>query len=149
MDTDIAAFLDSYIAAWNSMDFDALAGHWAVDEDEIYYVAEEVDTPLYTFAAVRDYWARTAATIEWVRIDTSDARSRLLDADLAALTYQMHVDASMRGYEQQGFKPVGSDVRASAILRRTEAGWRLIHYAEAPLGALPFLRRVYNANVRS
>ena len=43
---------------------------------------------------------------------------------------------------------VGSDVRLSAVLRKTADGWRFIHYAEAPLGALPFLRRVYNANVR-
>jgi len=148
MNDELTATIEAYIAAWNRMDFAALQALWNVDEDDIYYVAEEVDRPFHTFADVVEYWQRTGATIEWVKIAIADLKIKSLAQDLAVATYAMHVDASMRGYEQQGFQPVGSDVRVSAILRQTDAGWRYIHYTEAPLGALPFLRRVYNANVR-
>ena len=148
MTDDLTATVEAYITAWNRMDFAALESLWHAEEDDIYYVAEEVDKPFYEFADVVRYWQRTGETIEWVKISIDALTFKLLAADLAVTTYQLHVDASMRGYEQQGFKPVGSDVRVSAILRNTDDGWRYIHYTEAPLGALPIVRRVYNANVR-
>jgi ketosteroid isomerase-like protein len=149
MTDELTATVDAYITAWNRMDFSALAALWNAGEDGIYYVAEEVDRPFHAFSEVLDYWQRTSATIEWVKASITDLQFKSLTTDLSVATYAMHVDASMQGYEKQGFKAVGADVRVSAILRKTGNGWKYIHYAEAPLGALPFVRRMYNANVRN
>lgn len=145
---EISTTLDNYEQAWNRMDFDALAALWQQDEQGIYYVAEEIDKPLRDFDAVLEYWSRTKSTVESVQIATSNRRLKILCDDCCVATYEMHVDASMRGAKQQGYKPLGVDVRVSAILRLGASGWRFIHYVEAPLGALPFVRRAYNANAR-
>ncbi len=130
------------------MDFETLKGLWA-REDHLYYVAEETPTPMRSLAEIEHYYAHTAKTVEWVKLQLANHHFKSLADDLVVATFDMHVDASMHGYEQQGFKPVGFDHRVSAILRRTGDGWRFIHYVEAPLGVLPFIRRVYNDNVRS
>lgn len=143
----VNAVLDAYVDAWNRMDFAALGSLWDSSSPDLYYVAEEVDHALHGFAAIDAYWQRTAATVEFVRIRIEDRRVRQLADDIVVATWGMHVEASMRGYEAQGFSPVGSDVKVTAILRRCDGDWRFIHYVEAPLGALPFVRRVYNSNV--
>lgn len=140
--------IHQYREAWNRLDVDALTSFWDAQEPAIYYLAEEMDEPFYQLDQVVSYWGMTRDIIDRLNISVEDVRSRLLSDDLGVLTYRMHVDATMKGFNQQGFKPIGSDVKVSAILRQREGDWRMIHYMEAHLGALPFIRRVYNANVR-
>ncbi|MDJ0652793.1 MAG: nuclear transport factor 2 family protein [Xanthomonadales bacterium] len=146
---EIAAVLEQFQQAWNRMDFDSLRALWDRTDMEPYYLPEEVSQPLRDHAAIDDYFAHTQRSVEWVRVELADVRVKPLSDALVVATFAMHVDAAMRGYDVQGFAPVGLDTQVTTILRSGEAGWRFIHYAEAALGALPFLRRVYNANVRS
>ncbi|MGI9232585.1 MAG: YybH family protein [Woeseiaceae bacterium] len=149
MNADIDKLLDNYESAWNGKDFAALADLWHRAEPAIYYIAEEIDRPLHDFDAVLAYWEGTRTAVEAVHLSTSNRRWKSLTADLGVVTFEMHVDVRMAAPPQSTMQPIGSDVRVSAILRRTEAGWRFIHYVEAPIGALPFVRAIYNANVRS
>lgn len=149
MPTSPELTIDAYSAAWNAMDFAALSKLWDSSESEIYYVAEEMEQPMYRWPQVSAYFERTAATVEKVQLWVSNTQYKALTDTYTVATFDMHVDASMRGAAAQGFKPVGIDVRVSSILKRRNGQWRFIHYAEAPLGPLPFVRRAYNANVRS
>ena len=44
-------------------------------------------------------------------------------------------------------KPVGGDLRVTAVFRKTPAGWRLFHYVEAPLAPIIYVRRLYQGQV--
>ena len=147
MRDEIAAVVDAYEQAWSTLDIDSLSSLWDTNDDEIYYVAEEIDRPFHQMSEVLNYWERTKSMVESVRMSTSDRRCRQLSRDIAAITYEMHVDITMQGSRRQTSGPVGIDVRVSALLRATDAGWRFIHYAEAPLGAMPFERRTYQTPV--
>ena len=39
--------------------------------------------------------------------------------------------------------PIGTDARASAIFRKTDAGWRLITWAESPGSPILYVQRLY------
>jgi hypothetical protein len=149
MNTDIDALLDGYICAWNSMDFDTLQSLWDADEDEIHYLAEEIECPFYTLNDVIDYWSYAKLSIEWVSMIAANRRSKRLTDELCVVYYEMHVDLCMKDSNAMMPKPIGVDLNVSAILRKTIQGWRFIHYVEAPLGALPYLLGLYGANTRS
>jgi hypothetical protein len=148
MNADINTVLDAYISAWDSMDFDTLQSLWHADEDEIYYLAEEIDRPFYTLSDVIDYWNQADSIIDWLSVTASNRHCKQLTADLCVLSYEMHVDIGMKGSNTMKPKPIGVDIRVSTILRKTSEGWRFIHYAEAPLGTLPYIRSLYSANVQ-
>lgn len=149
MKQEINAVLDEYIDAWNQMQFDRLRALWDEGESEIYYLAEEIEHAFYQFSEILEYWQHTGAILEWLKISVTNRRIKPLTDALCTLSYDMQVDASMTGSSAMGFKPVGVDVRVSAILKKGPNGWRFIHYTESTLGALPFVRKMYNANVRS
>ena len=137
------ATIDACITAWNALDVDALYELWDADAEAVHYVAEELEQPLYRLNDVLEYWRRTAGIVTRVRMTTADRRIEPLGQDYCVATYAMHADIDLKTSGA-----IGVDLRVSGILRRTGNGWRFIHYVEAPLGTLPFLRRVYADNVR-
>lgn len=149
MDADLELVFKNYIAAWNALDFEGLQSFWDTNEPDIYYLAEEMEHPFYKLEDVVAYWEHVQLIISWITITPSGVHQKMLSEHLAVLTYSMHVDMGTAGPEKFGHKPLGVDVRVSAILRKTNEGWRFIHYAESPLGALPFIRRAYHANVKN
>jgi hypothetical protein len=46
-----------------------------------------------------------------------------------------------------GSKPIGDDVRVSAVLRNTPDGWRYIHWAESPKTAMVYIEDLYEKDV--
>jgi hypothetical protein len=148
MNADIDTLLDSYISAWNSMDFETLQSLWDADEKEIYYLAEEIESPFYTLKDVVEYWSYADLSIEWLSMTAANRGSKRLTDDLCVVYYEMHVDLGMKDSNAIMPKPIGVDLNVSAILRKTIQGWRFIHYVEAPLGALPYMLSLYSANTR-
>ncbi len=142
--TNLQDTMQQYIAAWNSLDFSTLQSLWDPSEDSIYYVAEEIEHPMTDLQSVVAYWEATAMIVSGLNMTTSNMQYKPLAEDIGVATYEMHMTATISG----SAKPIGVDVRVSAILRRRSGEWRFIHYAEAPLGALPFVRRASQANAR-
>ncbi|MEM1090904.1 MAG: nuclear transport factor 2 family protein [Pseudomonadota bacterium] len=140
--------IEAYRDAWNAMDFSALLQLWDHSEAEIYYLAEEFEKPMVSLDEVSNYFDLTTAAVESVQLWVDGLHLKSLAEDLQVATFDMHVDASLTGSAARGVKPLGIDVRVSSILRQREGQWRFIHYVEAPLGALPFVRRAYQANTR-
>lgn len=46
-----------------------------------------------------------------------------------------------------GRKPIGEEIRVSAVLRRTAEGWRYIHWAESPMTAPMYLMKLMERDV--
>lgn len=149
MNQELTTVLKDYINAWNELNFKVIQSLWHKEEEEIYYLAEEMEHPFYSLVEVVNYWNYVAQVLKWIHITTTNIRSKTLTDGLATMSYTMHADFGTAGPEKFGHKPLGVDVRVSTILRNTTKGWRFIHYAESPLGALPFIRRVYHTNVKT
>lgn len=149
MNADIDTLLDSYISAWSLMDFDTLQSLWNAEEDEIYYLAEEIENPFYTLNDVIDYWKYADSSIKWLSMTAANRRSKHLTDELCVVYYEMHVDLCMEDSNAMMPKPIGVDLNVSVIVRKTLQGWRFIHYVEAPLGALPYMLSLYSANTRT
>lgn len=141
MNIQVTALIDRYQSAWHALDADALAAMWV--DDNIYYVAEEIAQPFYTLDDVIAYWRAAAEQLSSVSMQLTNMRQHPLSETLVAVTYSMHVDARMQAANAT---PIGIDVRVSLIVRKLTEGWRLIHYIESPLGALPYVRARYAEN---
>ena len=44
-------------------------------------------------------------------------------------------------------KPIGGEVRVTALLREKDGRWKFFHWIEAPLASLIQLKRAHEANV--
>ena len=56
------------------------------------------------------------------------------------LGFRMNWTAAMRS---DPTRPIGGEVKVAVLLRHHEPMWRSVHYMEAPLGPLPFVRLAY------
>lgn len=117
---------------------------WDPAEDQPFYIAEEVPDPMYGWDTIEPYWHAAEDLLLKFSIRTWGLKCKLLSDDLAAMNFIMHWNGLIKGMEDS---PLGLDVRVSAIVRRTDEGWRFCHYVESPLGAFPYLKATYEANV--
>jgi hypothetical protein len=136
---DIENVLKECRTCWAARDFAALERLWDPDEPEPTYLAEEIRAPLFSYAEMRDYWERTKAATRGVHVETWNLRVRAIAPDLATAVYDMRWIGEFAGYNE----PIGGDSRVTAVFRRRPAGWRFIHYIEAPLAPIVYFKRCY------
>jgi len=117
---------------------------WDPDESHPFYIAEEIANPMYGWDVIEPYWQIAEEMLLKFSIRTWDLKYKLLTDELAAMNFMMHWNGLIKGMEDG---PMGLDVRVSAIVRLTSGGWRFCNYVESPLGAFPYLRATYEANV--
>lgn len=117
---------------------------WDPEEDNPFYIAEEVPGTMYGWGMIEPYWQEAEKILLKFAIRTFDMKCKPLGETHAALNFVMHWDGLIKGMEDA---PLGLDVRVSAIVRKTDQGWRFCHYVESPLGAFPYLKATYVANV--
>jgi hypothetical protein len=140
---DVAVVLDRLVAAWNALDFEALEQLWDAGESQPFYLPEEAPNALTTWSALRGYWQQTRRVTRALSMRTWDLQTKPIADDLAVALWQMHWNASVEGYE----RPVGGDNRVTAIFRRRGPDWRFIHYVEAPLAPILYMKRHYERDV--
>ena len=136
--------LKQFETRWNELRPTALRELWDPDEKEPFYIAEEIAEPMYGWEQIEPYWREAEQILVKFAIRTFDMRWKSVADGLVVMNYTMHWNGIVRGMEHN---PLGLDVRVSALLRRTAAGWRFCHYVESPLGAFPYLQASYRANV--
>ena len=137
---ELGQFLGDYERAWRGGNYEALRILWDSEEPEPIYVPEE-SAPLIGWPAIDAYFAGNRKVLANVAVRTWDHHVRALGTDTAILFYQMHwnakiVDGSL----------IGGDVRVSALVRHTAAGWRFFHYVEAPPAAMVQMRQMLRHN---
>lgn len=143
LETEIDALLTHYYAHFSAMDFAAARSVWDSAEPHPCYLAEEIDDFLRDWPAIEAYWASSQATMSKLQSRHWALRAQQIAADLATATWRLHWNAQIIGQD----KPVGGEVRATAVLRRRTEGWRLFHYVEAPLAPILYIRQLYQDQV--
>jgi hypothetical protein len=131
--------LVQYRDCWARLDFDGLRALWDTDEAAPLYVAEEAPAPLFDWPQIEAYWRATREATAGIRLETWNLVVRPLPEGLASAVYDLRWIGSFKGYA----RPIGGDLRVAALLRRRPAGWRFVHYVEAPLAPIVYLRRGY------
>lgn len=142
--TDLEALLEEFRERWCRLKPTELRQLWDPEETNPFYIAEEVADPMYGWDVIEPYWRASEELLLKFSIRTWDLKCKPLSDDLAAMNFMMHWDGLIKGMEDA---PLGLDVRVSAVVRSTADGWRFCHYVESPLGAFPYLKATYAANV--
>jgi hypothetical protein len=140
---DIEALLEQLIERWDGMRLAEIRDLWDPDEAQPFYLPEEAEEPLTSWADIEAYWQRTRDTIARLSMRIWEVNAKPLGPDLAVALYRMHWNADVTGFP----KAVGGDNRVTAIFRHTAEGWRFCHYVEAPLAPIVYMRQLYELNV--
>ncbi len=133
---ELSEFLARYAALYNRQAYAELLEMWDTDDPDIFYMAEEVDPPMYGWPAIKAYFDRPGS-LDGIRNEYSDVRARYLTADLALATYRLRFDLAVKGMQ-----PLSSFNRIVAVFRRRNGEWKLASYAEAPQAPLTMMRKL-------
>jgi ketosteroid isomerase-like protein len=129
---EIAALIETYRQGFLHLDPKQIASIWNSQHNPLIYVAQELDEPMYGWAAIQRYYEAlpehldkvVAKELEKVQID--------ILGDTAMAFFISHSSVKLKK-QVALHKPV---FRVTMIFRRTSAGWRAIHYHESALSAL-------------
>ncbi|MCP4000915.1 MAG: nuclear transport factor 2 family protein [Gammaproteobacteria bacterium] len=132
-------------AAWNSQDFAKILELWDEDQEFPTYIAEEQAQWFVGWDRLREYLdpPRPNPAIEALRLDYYDIQVKQIAPDLAIAIWYLHFEMKVIGSN-----PIGEEVRASGVFRKTDDGWKWIHYAESPVTAAVFLENLMEMQVR-
>ncbi len=138
----ILEFFDEYRRALESLEVNRIERFWDVEDESAVYIAEEVPEPFIGWGAIARYWQGNADGMTRMAVKLDRFIINSLGPDVISVTYDLHWDAHVKG----ALRPVGGNVWASAIVSCTPR-LHLVHYTESALGALPFLRKIYEMSV--
>lgn len=127
----VAALIETYRQGFLQLDLERIASIWDTRHEPLIYVAQEMKEPTYGWPAIQRYMAALPEHVEKVLSkEIRDVRIDILgEAALAFFTSHSSVKLRARpGLHEPHF-------RASMVLHRTSAGWRVIHFHESSLSA--------------
>jgi hypothetical protein len=139
LQADIAAVIHDMAGRWASDTWATIpADLWDTSEPMPMYLAEEQPGWLMGWDEVREYFNPKRGFMEASNYDASNIKVRLIADDLAVATWNIYWQMKGRRME-----PIGERLRANAIFRKTTAGWKFIHYGEAPKSPSVYLNDLY------
>lgn len=125
-ETAVHAACTAFAQAMQAMDLEAMKDLWDDGYEHLVYQPEEYEVAFMTWDAIVDYWRRIPGVVG--RIEGREISSDVAVLGDVALVY-------WRGHTTFEFKDSGEslagDSRLSAALRRTDGGWRFIHWHES------------------
>ncbi|MCP4000016.1 MAG: nuclear transport factor 2 family protein [Gammaproteobacteria bacterium] len=138
---EITAFLADYEQAYNNQDYKTVKSMWHDDGNPI-YMAEEVPFPLYGQDRINNYFNPRPGKRILDGIDNkySKVRAKYLTPEIAVATYRLDYDIKLTGMVAMH----GWD-RVMAVFIKTNAGWKLTAYTEAPMGPATMVRKMMKA----
>ena len=106
---------------WNSQDFATLLELWDEKEQFPTYLAEEQSQWFVGWERMNEYLNPPKANpvVEAIREEYSDIQVKQIAPDLAIAIWYMHFEM-----KTIASKPIGEDIRVSAVLRNTDEGWK-------------------------
>jgi hypothetical protein len=130
---------------WNSQDFATILELWDEEQEFPTYIAEEQAQWFVGWDRLREYLdpPRPNPAIEALRLYYYDIQVKQIAPDLAIAIWYLHFEMKVIAS-----KPIGEEVRASGVFRKTDDGWKWIHYAESPKTAAVFLEDLMETQVR-
>jgi ketosteroid isomerase-like protein len=138
---EISAFLAEYARVYNNQDYNAVKSMWHADGNPI-YMAEEVPFPLYGQDRIDNYFNPRPGRQILDGIDNkySKVRAKYIAPNIAVATYRLDYDIKLVGMSAMH----GWD-RVMAVFIKTDAGWKLTAYTEAPMGPATMVRKMMKA----
>jgi len=138
---EITAFLEAYQAVYNEQDYRAVKSMWHGDGNPI-YMAEEVPFPLYGQDRMNNYFNPVPGKriLEGIDNRYSEVRAKYVAPGVAVATYRLDYDIKLVGMPASH----GWD-RIMAVFVRTDDGWKMSAYAEAPMGPRTMIRKMMKA----
>jgi hypothetical protein len=129
---------------WNSQDTASLLELWDDADAFPTYLAEEQAQWFVGTARMKEYLdpPRPNPAIEAVREQFSGIQVKQIAPDLAIAIWYMHFEMKVIRS-----KPIGEDIRVSAVLRKTADGWKYLHWAESPKTALVYIEDLFEKDV--
>ncbi len=143
LETELDALVAHYYDRFGAMDFAAARRIWDTADPHPTYLAEEIEEFLHDWPAIEAYWTASQAAMSKLSSRHWALRARQIADELATATWRLHWNAQVVGQD----KPVGGDVRVTAVFRRRSEGWRAFHYVEAPLAPILYVRKLYEGQV--
>jgi ketosteroid isomerase-like protein len=127
----ITDLIENYRQGFLQLDPKRLESIWDRKHNPLIYVAMERAEPIHGWAAIQQYFEALPEhleelvdkKIEGIRIDPF--------GDAAVAFFEFHSTVKLKGGAGL-YRPNG---RVTMLFRRTEAGWRAIHYHESALAA--------------
>lgn len=141
---EVEAVVHATAAAWNSQDYASVLKLWDPAEPTPFYLAEEQDDWFIGWERLRAYLdpPKPSPAVQGIREEMRDIHVKQIAPDLAIAAWWMHFELKIIGR-----KPIGEDARVSAVLRKTPAGWRYIHWAESPMTGAMYLQKLMERDV--
>jgi hypothetical protein len=123
----VLATLRATEEGWNNQDTASLLKLWDTNDQFPTYLAEE-----------QSQWF-----VGWPRLNAySGIQVKQIAPDLAIAIWYMHFEMKVIASH-----PIGEDIRVSAVLRKTDDGWKYIHWAESPKSAPVYLEDLMEKSV--
>lgn len=149
MTKTVEDILTAYVDRWNDYDADAMVPFWDTEDDGLIYVAEEIDA-LRGWDALEGYFRGADPETTDHHIAFWDVTARTIAPGVIQAFWNMSWNVYF-STERLYAKPIGGEVRVTALLRETEGDqgktWKFFHWIEAPLASLIQLKRAHEKNV--
>jgi uncharacterized protein (TIGR02246 family) len=130
-ETGIQELFRRHDERWEALDFVGVAALWDTDDAAASYIGEEYQKPVTGWVELHRHWARLGARLSEARMESTVVHVNVLAPDLALgilrCRWQLVGVESPTRHEGNSW--------VTAVLRRRADGWRLVHYAEAPMHA--------------
>lgn len=138
---EIETILHDMASRWDNDTWETIPNDlWDLNEPNPMYLAEEQKGWLMGWDQVKEYFNPKRGFMEASSYQASDIKVRLIASDLAVATWSIYWQMKGRRME-----PIGERLRANAIFRKTDKGWRFIHYGEAPKSPSVYIGDLYAA----
>ncbi len=137
----IHALLKETERIWNSQDFGRLRDVWDTEDNEPWYIPEEIREAFTTWAELDAYWTRGEASgrrvLKAFRWWFDDLKVKRLAADLTLAMFNHYYELEVN---LPGATPSAGFDRVLTLFRLKPGGWRHILYAQCPLGPESYVR---------
>ena len=127
----VAGLIETYRQGFLRLDPEQIASIWDTRHEPLIYVAQEMKEPTYGWPAIHRYVAALPEHLEKVLAkEIKDLKIDILgDTAIAFFISHSRVKLKARAELQE------PTFRVSMIFKRTQAGWRAIHFHESALSA--------------
>ena len=148
-DTAIAQDIERIVFIWadyfNSGNWTKIETLRDSNEEAPYYLGEERDFWLIGREGLTSYFNPPKFVrnlMDSVNVVPYRLRVRQVSDAIVIATWDNSLDLAVKG------RPViNDDYRVNAVFRKTDSGWKFIHYAELQMSALQYMEHLYRAGV--
>jgi ketosteroid isomerase-like protein len=125
-ETAVRAASTAFAQALQAMDLEAMKALWDDGYEHLVYQPEEFEVALTTWGAIVDYWSHLPGVVGGIEMREISSDVAVL-GDVALVYWRGHTTFEFKDSSES----LVGDSRLSAGLRRTDSGWRFIHWHES------------------